>query len=83
MSITNEGVEIPDEIMLGMVRGKWPITLLYTDQQAADFLASEANPDERGKRRVYRVKLTPTHEVHYVPPVPPSTEEREIRLARS
>jgi hypothetical protein len=72
--ITKSGDQIPDEMLIGMTRGEWPIKLFYQDESAsAEWLAGDAI-----KRRVYRVRLTPIQLLSYKPPIPASLVPEDI-----
>lgn len=78
--ITYESIEIPDTLLIGVIRSQWPIQLFYNDQQAAaEWLAQGADAADR---RVFRVRLDVVEQLDRVPPVPARLEMRPVRLAR-
>lgn len=83
--ITYDGAEIPDTILIGVTRGKWPIKLFYDVENSAAEWLDQGNQiaDERGKRRVYRVRLEPIEELSYVPPVPARLSTKSVRPVKT
>lgn len=82
MSVTNDGIKIPDEILIGMEKGRWPMRFFYSngaEREAAEWLGAE-DADPSYPRRVYRATLTPTCEVRRVPPVPATTEDVPLKM---
>lgn len=68
--ITNEGVMVPEELLIGIEQGKWPIRVFYNNATAAaDWLATGSEAD---RKHIFRVRLEPVEELVRVPPVPAS-----------
>lgn len=77
-----DGTEIPDELLIGVTRGLWPVQVFYKDEtEAARWLrgGDQAGP-AREARKVIRVKLTPIEELVYIPPSEPRLEPRPVEL---
>lgn len=77
MVITSDGTEVPDELMIGVTRGQWPLQLLYNEQSAADWLADTGHYP--GDRRVFRLRVEVIKELVYVPPVPAGLQARPVK----
>jgi hypothetical protein len=81
MSVMKDGTEVPDELIIGVTRGKWPVRLFHgpvPKQEAADWL-STGTIHERNDKRVFRVKVEPVGQMIYTPPVEASVSEVAVQ----
>lgn len=77
--ILRDGRELPDEILIGLTQGEWPLKFFYDgdpDRRAAEWLDDQSLPNHR--RSVFRVRLEPIHEVVLIPPVPARVEAKPV-----
>lgn len=78
--LTHEGINIPDELLIGIIQTQWPIKIFYDDRTAAAEWLAEGSSEPGNRRRVYRVKLEPMEELTYIPPVPASLESKPLKV---
>lgn len=64
--------EWPEEIWIGITRGKWPIQAFINSDQAARWLG-----EDEQQRRVFQVDTGILAELEYIPPV-----EASYRIVR-
>lgn len=75
--IMGDGTTVPGSMLIGVVRGQWPIKLFYNNElEAADWLAT--SDSDRKAKHVYRVDITPVHEMTYIPPTAAQLLESKV-----
>lgn len=69
--VNARGLEFPEAVYVGKVKGQWPVTVFHTIDRVIDWL--DGGPP--GQRFVYRCELDPVARVTLKPPVAATIEE--------
>jgi hypothetical protein len=69
---------VPDELIIGMIDGQWPVVAFTTEGHAIAWFSSRSADHPAGKRRLWRVKIVGAVELELTQPV----ERRLIERVR-